>query len=96
MEENLNLNNSIIYDTNEEIKKEFIQEKLPNNQYHKRKNNFKEKTCNVIAYNKSENTLDVKFDNFGIRIKNVKDFNGNTVSVKYKGEIGKPNFEYKL
>ena len=59
-------------------------------------NGFKTKVCKVIAYNKRTNTLDVKFDGYGIRIKDVKDFSGNTVELKYKGEIGKSNFEYKL
>ena len=50
----------------------------------------------MIAYNKRTHTLDVKFEGYGIRIKDVKDFSGDTVVIKYKGEIGKPNFEYKL
>lgn len=59
-------------------------------------NGFKTKVCKVIAYNKRTNTLDIKFDEYGIRIKNVKSFNGDVATVKYKGEIGKSNFEYKL
>ena len=75
----------------------FVTETLPK----KPKNNFKNygfkiKECKVIAYNKHSNTLDVKFDGYGIRIKDVKDFSGDTVELKYNGEIGKPNFEYKL
>lgn len=58
-----------------------------------RKDEFKTKECPVISYNKHSNTLDIMFDKYGIRIKNVKDFIGNIVNVKYKGEIGKPNFE---
>lgn len=63
---------------------------------HKHKNNFKEKECDVIACNKKEKTLDVNFDGFGIRIKNVDGFIGDKALIKYKGEIGKPNFIYKL
>lgn len=70
------------------------QEKVLN--IHKPKNIFKEKECDVMAYNKKEKTLDIKFDNFGIRLKNVDKFQGNKVFIKYKGEIGKPNFIYKL
>lgn len=62
----------------------------------KQKNNFKEKECKVISYNDKSKTLDVKFDGYGIRIKNVDTFSGDVAIVKYKGEIGKPNFEYKL
>lgn len=60
-------------------------------------NTFKEKKCKVISFNKQDKTLDVIFDKFGIRIKNVTYFNDSTfVTVLYRGEIGKPNFEYKL
>ena len=52
--------------------------------------------CKVINYNKITNSLDISFDGYGIRFNGVKDFVGDTVIVKYKGEIGKPNFEYKL
>jgi len=75
----------------------FVAETLPKKPKNNFKNNgFKTKECKVIAYNKRTNTLDVKFDGYGIRIKDVKDFSGDTVEVKYKGEIGKSNFEYKL
>lgn len=76
---------------------EKINEELPRVQPRKKnKNDYKEKECKVISYNSRNNTLDVKFDRYGIRIKNVKFFDGNTVKVKYKGEIGKPNFECRL
>lgn len=57
---------------------------------------FKEKECKVLFYNKRTKTLDVLFDNYGIRLKDVKCFTGDTVTVKYYGEIGQPNFKYKL
>lgn len=92
MEENMILNESM--DTTNDT--EIIQEELPNIHPRKTKNQFKEKECKVIRYNKLTKTLDVSFEGYGIRVKNVKEFSGNTVSVKYKGEIGKPNFEYKI
>lgn len=61
-----------------------------------RKDEFKTKECPVISYNKQSNTLDIMFDKYGIRMKNVKNFTGNIVNVKYKGEIGKPDFEIEL
>lgn len=62
----------------------------------KQRGNFKTMECKVISYNKNSRTLDVKFNKYGIRIKDV-DFNdGDSVTVKYKGEIGKPNFIYKI
>ena len=98
MEENMILDESVIVEeTKEEIPKEEIQEELPKIQPRKKnKYEYKEKECKVIGYNKIINSLDISFDGYGIRIKNVKDFSGDTVIVKYKGEIGKPNFEYKL
>ncbi|EOS34978.1 hypothetical protein C804_01104 [Lachnospiraceae bacterium A4] len=60
------------------------------------KNDFKEKECPVISYNKHSKTLDVMFDNYGIRIINIESFVGNTVNIRYKGEIGKPDFEFKI
>ena len=61
-----------------------------------KKDDYKYKECKVINYDNCAKTLDVIFDQFGIRIFNVENFNGCTAIVKYKGEIGKPNFEYKL
>ena len=96
MEEKMILDESVIMEeVKEETHEEVIQEKLPKIQPRK-KYEFKEKECKVIAYNKRTHTLDVKFEGYGIRIKDVKDFSGDTVVIKYKGEIGKPNFEYKL
>ena len=81
----------------DETHEEIIQETLPKIQPRKnKKNEFKEKECEVISYNKRTCTLDVNFNGHGIRIRNVKDFCGDVVTVKYKSEIGKPNFEIKL
>lgn len=72
------------------------------NIYKKSKNlankNYKVMKCKVISYNKKNNTLDVLFNGYGIRIKNVQNFDNtiNTVDIQYKGEIGKSNFEYKV
>lgn len=97
MEEKMILDESVIMEETKDEAQEVIQEKLPKIQPRKKyKEEFKEKECKVIAYNKRTNTLDVKFDKYGIRIKDVKDFSGDVVIIKYKGEIGKPNFEYKL
>lgn len=60
---------------------------------------FKTKECKIISYNQRTNALDVLFDNYGIRIADVKgleDSNIPTINIKYKGEIGKPDFEYRL
>jgi hypothetical protein len=36
------------------------------------------------------------FDNYGIRLKNIETFTENTINIKYKGELGRPDFEIKL
>ena len=90
-------NNFSIYDDDtdtEEVVKE--RETAPIKNKKAKNNTFKEKECKVISYNKKSKYLDVNFDGFGIRVKDVKDFNGSTVVIKYKGEIGKANFEYKI
>lgn len=76
------------------VLEEFAEEVLP--QKPKRNNSFKTKKCRVISYNKAIKTLDVLFDQYGIRIHDVSDFYGDTIEIKYKGTIGKPNFVYKL
>ena len=91
--------NEVVAPVTEDDKKEetFINDKLPKKPKNNFKNNgFKEKICNVISYDKHKKLLDVKFDKYGIRIKDVGDFDGDTVTIKYKGEIGKSDFEYKL
>lgn len=62
----------------------------------KPKDELCEKECKVLHYNKHTKTLDIMFDQCGIRIKNVEAFNGTYIIVKYKGEIGKPNFKVFL
>lgn len=62
----------------------------------KQKNGFKTKKCKVISYDKRTKRLDVDFDGYGVRITNVEDFEGEFASIKYKGEIGNPNFECKF
>lgn len=58
---------------------------------------YKTKECKVIGYNKRTGTLDIMFDKYGIRIKDIKDFSGGpAVTVKYKGEIGCHGFECRL
>lgn len=62
----------------------------------KPKNEFKEKRCEVINYNNHLKTLDIRFDGYGIKIKNIEDCNEDFITVQYKGEIGKPGFSLKV
>lgn len=63
----------------------------------KLKDEFKEKECKVINYNQSAKILDIKFNEYGIRINNVDSFiETNMVIIKYKGEIGKSDFMVKI
>lgn len=71
---------------------------VPKGQRNKSKSNsYKAKKCKVISYNRLQKTLDVVFDGYGIRIKGVTNCGDDCyITVKYKGEIGKPNFVYTL
>lgn len=60
------------------------------------KNEFNDKVCKVYKYDKKNRTLDINFDGYGIRINDVADFTGDTVTLKHKGQIGKSDFVYKL
>ena len=57
---------------------------------------YKTEKCKVLSYNKKTKELDIDFKGYGIRFNNVDDVNSDFVSVKYRGEIGKPNFSCKL
>lgn len=57
---------------------------------------FKTELCNVLSYNKSTRELDIDFLGYGIRLHNVEKDIGNTILVKYRGEIGNDNFICKL
>lgn len=49
--------------------------------------------CDVISYNNKSKILDVDFKGYGVRLTNINNFhNTKKVKIKYKGEIGKPNF----
>lgn len=90
---------NIILDKSETINKTTEGTNQENfSQIRSRKNKvpIKEKECKVIRYNKFTKMLDVNFEGHGIRIKNVDNFVGDTAIIKYKSEIGKPDFEYKL
>lgn len=84
---------------NEDISAETAnKEKNTKSRSRKIKDEFKEKKCEVINHNKYAKTLDLRFDGYGIRIKNIDSFNTNNgfAIVKYKGEIGKSNFAVKV
>lgn len=60
--------------------------------------NIKTEKCKVLMFTKSEKALTIDFKGYGIRIENIEDnYEGiEYVDVLYKGEIGKPNFTYKI
>lgn len=76
------------------VLEEITEEVLPRKP--KRNNSFKTKKCRIISYNETTKTLDILFDQYGIRIHDVSVFYGDTIEIKYKGTIGKPNFVYRL
>ena len=62
----------------------------------KRKSSYKTTICDVLKYDEKEKWLDISFNGYGVRLKNVEAFSGENVEVKYKGTIGKPNFECQI
>lgn len=74
-------------------------EKIIKTRPRKSREEFIEKECEVIYYNSHEKTLDIKFNKYGIRVRNVELIDNKdhtTIKIKYKGEIGKPNFIIKV
>lgn len=57
---------------------------------------FKTEKCKVLSYNKKTKELDVDFLGYGIRLFNIDKDIGDVVSIKYRGQIGTPDFEYRL
>ena len=57
---------------------------------------YKTEKCKVLSYNKKTKELDIDFKGYGIRLNNVRNINSDYVDIKYIGEIGKPNFSYRL
>lgn len=57
---------------------------------------FKTMKCKVLSYDPKSKELDVDFNGYGIRIHNVSKNVEDYIDVKYKGEIGKHNFLYKV
>lgn len=57
---------------------------------------YKTEKCKVLDYNEKTKELDIDFKGYGIRLYNVGIIKSDIVSIKYRGEIGKPNFSYKL
>lgn len=57
------------------------------------KSEYSSKKCIVFNYNQKTRSLDVKFDKYGIRIRNASPPTTDSVMVKYKGNIGCPDFE---
>ncbi|MDE6491550.1 MAG: hypothetical protein K2L37_00155, partial [Lactobacillus sp.] len=64
------------------------EEEAPTDIPKKQRGNFKTMECKVISYNEKLKTLDVNFSGYGIRIKDVPNFYGDTVTIRYKGDIG--------
>lgn len=52
--------------------------------------------CKVLNYDRNTQKLDVDFSGYGIRINDVSKDVGEYVTIRYRGEIGSPNFQYRL
>lgn len=59
----------------------------------KAKPTYKEKSCEVLAYNAKTKTAVISFDGYGFTLKNIKEKPGNKITVKYTGDIKSSNFK---
>lgn len=57
---------------------------------------FKTEKCKVLFYNKNTKELDINFLGYGIRLHDINKDITDVVAVKYRGEIGTPNFHCRL
>lgn len=90
-------NNFNLSDLSTQLDDNLFEEELDKKNKSKNKNtDYKVKECKIISYNETTKELDVLFDNYGIRINNSNPVTDSTVSVKYKGAIGKSNFICKI
>lgn len=53
---------------------------------------YKTEKCKVLSYNEKTKELDIDFKGYGIRLNDIDNIKSDTVSIKYRGEIGKSNF----
>lgn len=59
-------------------------------------NKYKTEKCKVLSYNEKTKELDIEFKGYGIRLNDIDSINEDSVLIKYRGEIGEPDFSYKL
>lgn len=96
------MNKNMIFEESENTSKqqedvvEEVIKKTNSRKKNKNENDIKEKECKVINFDKKNGYLDILFDGYGVRIPDIKDFNGDIAIVKYTGKIGKPNFSCRL
>lgn len=57
---------------------------------------LKYEKCKVLRYDNNTHELDIDFKGYGIRLSNVDDIKTDFVTIKYRGDIGSTDFEYKL
>lgn len=57
---------------------------------------YKTKKCDVLSYNKDTKELDINFSGYGIRLYNITESIGDSVVIKYRGEIGTSSFVCRL
>lgn len=57
---------------------------------------YKTEKCKVLSYNEKTKELDIEFQGYGIRLNDIDSINEDSVLIKYRGEIGEPDFSYKL
>lgn len=75
--------------TTKNVEEDIIVEKTVSKRY-------KTEKCKVLSYDKKTKELDIDFKGYGIRLNNINKIESDFVTVKYYGEIGKPNFLCEL
>lgn len=53
---------------------------------------YKTYKCKVLHYDKKTKILDLDFKGYGIRLSGINNANSDFYLLKYRGEIGKPDF----
>lgn len=53
---------------------------------------FKTQRCKILHYDKGTGELDIDFLGFGIRLYGISTEEKDYINIRYRGEIGKPDF----
>lgn len=92
--EDMKINETVINDVVQEKDKEKVETKSSTSKRSKPSSSVKE--CDVLVYNKKNNTIIISFDGFGYELKGITKDPGKKVLVKYSGDVHSPNFKIEI